>query len=208
MFGLVVIVSIAILAVINAAYGFLPMSGSRLGLSLSYAFALVGYVNGLVDSVSRAEQELISVERVNEYISLPDEFEIHDTNSRKRESIGGASIISAAKKVPMCDRLGVSSDVWPQNGMIELFDVSFSYALEHKEYEYLKHEVPLAGGYPHYEVGEIDEDSVYALSNISLSFSSGSRTVVIGRTGEYNYPRITLQYFSGTLALHRLPFFV
>lgn len=199
--GLAVIVAIALLAVINAAYGIVPMSGSRLGLSLSYAFALVGYVNGLVDSASRAEQELISVERVGEYVSLPDEFEHTPAASQQQEALGGgtgppsSSVVEAVKK--LLSRTAGGSDgtpvsTWPQNGEIELSDVSFSYALEHEEYEYLlsiKHAgetkaAPRLDGMPRScgDGSPVDESS-FALSHVSLAFAAGSRTVVVGRTG-------------------------
>lgn len=196
--GLVVIVSIAILAVLNAAYDILPMSGSKLGLSLSYAFALVGYVNGLVDSVSRAEQELISVERVGEYISLPDEYSDDNEREKRQESAESGTTMSFSKRVRMSDRDGGSNKEWPHNGMIELFDVSFSYNLEHDEYKQLTGKNIVAGGRHRGMVGRRNDhdgdeavtvggaDKVsFALSHISVTFCAGSRTVIIGRTGKY-----------------------
>lgn len=212
--GLIVIVSIALIAVINAAYEIVPMSGSKLGLALSYAFALVGYVNGLVDSVSRAEQELISVERVSEYVALPDEFDQHEKNLKNKEqrrnrnpyknelknftgrpeSESTASIglmVSHIKKLFV--RSGKDDNEplpWPQNGQIELFDVSFSYAREHREYERLVASNAKINTRKYDDIDgyyDVDEESrelhSFALSDISLSFAAGSRTVVVGRTG-------------------------
>ena len=194
--GLVVIVSIAILAVINAAYEIIPMSGSKLGLALSYAFALVGYVNGLVDSVSRAEQELISVERVGEYVALPDEFDQHQRNYKyknrnSKNSNSTTEVSSVVSHIKNLFRKGEdvsSSAEWPQNGTIELFDVSFSYGVEHQEYERLTAWYAAKAGSNNERIDrnsgiEKMEQQSFALSNISLNFPGGSRTVVIGRTG-------------------------
>lgn len=157
---------------VNSAYEIVPMSGSKLGLSLSYAFALVGYVNGLVDSASRVEQEMISVERVGEYVSLPDEFENDNSPNRSR---GDSSVVSHIKKFLLKPTTSAATSKWPENGDIELDDVSFNYAGEHEEFEGLldgRDVFPNRG-----------QTSSNALSNISLKFSAGSRTVIIGRTG-------------------------
>ena len=188
--GLVVIVSIALLAVINAAYEIVPMSGSKLGLALSYAFALVGYVNGLVDSVSRTEQEMISVERVGEYVALPNEFERDDIKSQQRRDSGVGSVVSHIKKLLMKNRDVSSHAKWPLNGNIELFDVSFSYEMEHEEYQDLIGEEVTTGVNTSLSDQSDIENTVqcsYALSNITLRFVTGSRTVVIGRTGQCGY---------------------
>lgn len=214
-------VSIAILAVINAAYEIIPMSGSKLGLALSYAFALVGYLNGIVDSVARSEQELISVERVGQYIALPDEFEQHkknykyrNRNSDSKRSSNSSSTANVGSVVTNIKNFFVkhkdtdSPEMWPHNGNIELCDVSFSYAIEHQEYERLvawnaaKTGAKMdrtsinrnhrgGGGGVDIVPGTATATSVetdgtqqsFALSEISLCFESGSRTVVIGRTG-------------------------
>jgi ABC-type multidrug transport system fused ATPase/permease subunit len=188
MLGLVIVVSIAMLAVINAAYEIVPISGSRLGLSLSYAFSLVGYLNGLVDSLSRSEQEMISVERVAEYIALPDEFSGGEGGKTQESEVTGSVAVTLSSTAAAST--ANSNTTWPQNGRIELYDVSFSYAVEHHEFDSLVASTAAkdttkstAGTAQKHDDGINEDHQPYALSHISLEFGTGSRTVVIGRTG-------------------------
>ena len=65
--------SLALSATLSASYGVLPLSAALLGLSLVYSLSLVNNLNGLVGSTTETEQEMISVERVLEFSSLPSE---------------------------------------------------------------------------------------------------------------------------------------
>ncbi len=49
---------------------------SLAGLSLSYALPIVGLLNGLLTSTAETEQEMVAVERVQQYLALPQQ---HDT---------------------------------------------------------------------------------------------------------------------------------
>lgn len=66
--------SLALSAVLSIYTGFATISAGLLGLSLSLSLNIVQNLNGLVGSSTQAETEMVSVERVNEYSQLPDEF--------------------------------------------------------------------------------------------------------------------------------------
>ena len=57
--GTCVTTSVALLAVVNSIYDIIPTSASMLGLSLTYSFALVNSLNGLLNSFSETEQEFL-----------------------------------------------------------------------------------------------------------------------------------------------------
>lgn len=137
--GILVTFSLAVVAVFNAVYEVAPISASMLGLSLSYAFALVGYLNGLVNSVIESEQEMISVERMDEYIKLPSEYTSYDIDHVDEGEDSGSSTISISSIASSpTDQPNKYADQarpdanWPMNGSISLSHVSFSYDMEKK----------------------------------------------------------------------------
>ena len=130
--GIIVTFSLAVIAVFNAVYDIAPVSASMLGLSLSYAFALVGYLNGLVNSVIETEQEMISVERMDEYIQLPSEFPPSDEDQsalRGAYKIPDTPLNSSTEHKNAIDQPELDN-LWPLNGSIVLRNVSFSYENE------------------------------------------------------------------------------
>jgi ABC-type multidrug transport system fused ATPase/permease subunit len=204
--GILVTFSLAVVAVFNAVYKVAPVSASMLGLSLSYAFALVGYLNGLVNSVIESEQEMISVERMDEYIQLPSEYTSYDLdyedNGDLNQRIATGSIGQARP-----------DDNWPMNGSIVLSHVSFSYDKEKRfrlpanpeESNALSRAKRMMlsklsagarslGGYNHLDdvhgnSDDEDEEETtkegvqYALKDMSVIIAAGSRVAVVGRTG-------------------------
>jgi ABC-type multidrug transport system fused ATPase/permease subunit len=51
------------------------ISPGMLGLSLTYCLAVVNNLNDLIGSLTETEQEMVSVERIAEYIDIPSEHE-------------------------------------------------------------------------------------------------------------------------------------
>jgi len=79
--GIVISSFIAFSSIISSTLGILPISPGLLGLSLTYSLSIVNNLNGLVGSMTETEQEMISVERVVEYIGLENEFTDKVTNN-------------------------------------------------------------------------------------------------------------------------------
>jgi ABC-type multidrug transport system fused ATPase/permease subunit len=142
--GVVITFSLAFASVFNAVYRVAPVSASMLGLSLSYAFSLVANLNNLVNSVIETEQEMISVERVEEYVSLPSEFTEADVAPPLPGSQTAASAPSPSALLISSRALSSESALgdghsgsleWPLDGSIVLSNVSFSYHMERRYFE-------------------------------------------------------------------------
>jgi hypothetical protein len=71
--GGIVTVAIAIIGVVCHIYDFYPLSPGMFGLALAYGLPIVANMNGLLNAITETEKELISVERVLDYSSLPPE---------------------------------------------------------------------------------------------------------------------------------------
>lgn len=66
--------SLALSAVVSTVFGLTrTISPGMLGLSLTYCFTVVNNLNDLIGSLSETEQEMVSVERIAEYIDIPSE---------------------------------------------------------------------------------------------------------------------------------------
>lgn len=116
--GVFITFSLAFASVFNAVYRVAPVSASMLGLSLLYAFSLVANLNNLVNSVIETEQEMISVERVEEYVSLPSEFGPNDvtSNSGVKSSLPSSTFNISARSLSSESALGdshIRSLDWP-----------------------------------------------------------------------------------------------
>jgi ABC-type multidrug transport system fused ATPase/permease subunit len=151
--GVLVTFSLAFVSVFNAVYRVAPVSASMLGLSLSYAFSLVANLNNLVNSVIETEQEMISVERVEEYVSLPSEFShkdhlpavpVHVPVLGAVSSVSGLSpllissrALSSESALALGDLPGEGEEEgeWPFDGSIVLNNVSFSYHMERRYFD-------------------------------------------------------------------------
>jgi ABC-type multidrug transport system fused ATPase/permease subunit len=147
--GVVITFSLAFVSVFNAVYQVAPVSASMLGLSLSYAFTLVANLNNLVNSVIETEQEMISVERVEDYVRLPTEFSdldlVADDDDEAKTADPSPFQISN-RTLSSESALGDGGSLaWPLDGTIELKDVSFSYHLERRHFE-RENALPSGGG--------------------------------------------------------------
>lgn len=71
--GGIVTVAIAIIGVVCHIYDFYPLSPGMFGLALAYGLPIVANMNGLLNAITETEKEMISVERVLDYSSLPPE---------------------------------------------------------------------------------------------------------------------------------------
>ena len=72
--GVCIATGLAAIAILGTIYGLISTSGAQLGLALAYSLSIVNNLNGLVSSLAETEQAMISVERIYEYVDLPDEF--------------------------------------------------------------------------------------------------------------------------------------
>lgn len=99
--GSIIIFGAAILAVVEVVYGG-NLDAGLVGLSVSYALGTTQALNWVIRSFCEIETNIVSVERVKEYIDLPSEApEIIETNR--------------------------PSHIWPEKGMIEYRDYSTRY---------------------------------------------------------------------------------
>jgi ABC-type multidrug transport system fused ATPase/permease subunit len=77
--------SLAFSAVVSTSLGLTrTISPGMLGLSLTYCLTVVNNLNDLIGSVSETEQEMVSVERIAEYIDIPSEHK-GDEDRKKLE---------------------------------------------------------------------------------------------------------------------------
>jgi ABC-type multidrug transport system fused ATPase/permease subunit len=178
--GALIATSLSLSAVLSSAYGFSPVSSGLFGLSLSYSFSIVNNLNGLVSSSTETEQEMVSVERIQEYVALQDEYEGDDGDGSTTDFISNSFRYSlsddgmnnplaktvAGKQTRRYHELAANGnriqDFEPGlgfrfklGGAVELTNVSMRYA-------------------PHLPL---------ALRNISLQIPAGSKVAVVGRTG-------------------------
>ncbi|KAG0166831.1 hypothetical protein DFQ30_006735 [Apophysomyces sp. BC1015] len=98
--GSVIIFGAAMFAVIGVIYGKGTIDAGLVGLSVSYALSVTQALNWVIRSFCEIETNVVSVERIKEYIDLPTE---------KYGSIRGVN--------PM----------WPEKGLIEFKDYSTRY---------------------------------------------------------------------------------
>ena len=81
--GIFTTLSIIVLSILSVVYNIFPMSPGLVGLSLLYSMNVVNTLSGVINSITEAEQSMISVERVHEYIAiLDDEFSCDNKDGR------------------------------------------------------------------------------------------------------------------------------
>ncbi|CAO3692121.1 unnamed protein product [Rhizopus stolonifer] len=98
--GSIIILSAALFAVLGILYGGSKIDAGLVGLSISYALSVTQALNWVIRQYCEIETNVVSVERVKEYIDLPTE---------KYEAVRGVS--------PM----------WPEQGTIEFKDYATRY---------------------------------------------------------------------------------
>lgn len=98
--GSIIILAAALFAVLGVVYGSSKIDAGLVGLSVSYALSVTQSLNWVIRSYCEIETNVVSVERIKEYIDLPTE---------KYNAIRGVS--------PM----------WPEKGLIEFRDYATRY---------------------------------------------------------------------------------
>ncbi|KAF1798871.1 P-loop containing nucleoside triphosphate hydrolase protein [Mucor lusitanicus] len=98
--GSIIILAAALFAVIGVVYGSSKIDAGLVGLSVSYALSVTQALNWVIRSYCEIETNVVSVERIKEYIDLPTE---------KYNAVRGVS--------PM----------WPEKGLIEFRDYATRY---------------------------------------------------------------------------------
>ncbi|KAG1554327.1 hypothetical protein G6F51_000001 [Rhizopus arrhizus] len=98
--GSIIILSAALFAVLGILYGGSAIDAGLVGLSVSYALSVTQALNWVIRQYCEIETNIVSVERVKEYIDLPTE---------KYNAVRGVS--------PM----------WPEKGLIEFRDYATRY---------------------------------------------------------------------------------
>ena len=183
--GAAIATSLALSATLTAAYNILPVSAGVLGLSLSYSFSIVSNLNGLVGSLTETEQEMVSVERVQEYVDLDGEYDCEPLKSAKpHDHARDGSITGAGEQYRMSNEIALQSN--------------------HRQHQYhplawnAEHDVksPAVNNKTDTEIatlyGDIELSHVcmqyspelpLALRGVSLCIPAGSKVAVVGRTG-------------------------
>jgi ABC-type multidrug transport system fused ATPase/permease subunit len=181
--GAFIATSIALLSVLGSATDLLHVSPALLGISLVYSLSIVSKLNGLVGSLTETEQEMVSVERCSEYLSLPCEF---------LSPVGGgadsAALLSSAGPAASVRGAEGSEDniTTPLLSSPALGDAPDSTAVISAP----PLPLPLPSSWP--ARGEIvfrdvrmrySPSSPDALCGVSLTIPPGARVAVVGRTG-------------------------
>lgn len=112
--GCAVTFTLALSAVLSSVLQFQYVSASLLGLALTYSLSIVGNLNGLVGSLAETEQEMVSVERIRQYLDLPPE----DNPSSGYST--SSSYIDASRNN--------EADRWPATGELVFDSVYMKYA--------------------------------------------------------------------------------
>ena len=77
--GVLITTVLSISIILNNCYSIVPISASLAGLSLIYSYSIVNNLNGFINALAETEQEMISVERVLDYVNgLPSEYSVLD----------------------------------------------------------------------------------------------------------------------------------
>jgi ABC-type multidrug transport system fused ATPase/permease subunit len=87
--GTFITTMLALSIVLNAYYHLMPIAPGLAGLSLSYSFSIVNFLNGFINAFTETEQEMISVERVLEYSNLKSEFNDDEEEEGSEGGFGG-----------------------------------------------------------------------------------------------------------------------
>ncbi|XP_037084927.1 multidrug resistance-associated protein 7-like [Pollicipes pollicipes] len=104
MIGVVMVTGVALLAVFKHHVG-VQVHAGLVGLAISCALSVTGFLSGLVGSFTETEKEMVSMERVHHYITAGGE-----------EDVAAAA---AALNTPPAD--------WPERGRITFVDVTLRY---------------------------------------------------------------------------------
>lgn len=98
LFGALIVGGSGFLTAITSAHSTTP---GMVGLAISYALSISGLLGGVLNAFTETEQEMISVERVGQYLELPEE--------------------------PNADGTADPPFAWPHQGVVKFKDVFMSY---------------------------------------------------------------------------------
>jgi ABC-type multidrug transport system fused ATPase/permease subunit len=149
--------AITALVGVVAVYYHNSAHAAPLGLALAYVSPLTSYISGLLSALTDTEKQLISVERIDEYLRIASE----------RDTIGAPTALDGEPVVPNTSSVFSDDDgqaplkmlaagsVWPLYGTVQINDVSMRY----------------------------DADGPLVLRNVSLHIAAGEKVAIVGRTG-------------------------
>ena len=175
--GAVVTSSLALSSCLTVIFGLLPVAPGVLGLALTYSLTVVNSLSALMSNLTEVELEMVSVERVAEYTSLPPEDFLdaipvlpqsspepsYGSSLQKRKQSDLTEPL-LSNRSPVADMIhqdvvaaarSVFLESWPLNSAIVFQNMCLSYG---------------AG-------------STLALNNLNLDIKAGSRVAIVGRTG-------------------------
>lgn len=116
--GLCVVSFVSFFAVAESS----TISPSLVGLALAYALPLTGTLSGLIGSTTETEKEIVSVERVLEYMNVePEEAEAQIVVEKAIVHAESHPVDSLLSQAPLSPRN------WPTAGEIRFEQVSLQY---------------------------------------------------------------------------------
>ncbi|XP_065662304.1 ATP-binding cassette sub-family C member 10 isoform X3 [Hydra vulgaris] len=98
--GIAMVTSVALLSVVQRHLS--SIDAGLVGLAISYALSLTDRLNGLVTSLTETEKEMVSVERLTEYIDDNENEEVQDLCSNSSISSGKISFNNVFLKYREC----------------------------------------------------------------------------------------------------------
>lgn len=107
--GALISSGVALLAVSLHFWSYQTIDSGLVGLALVYSLSVTGLLNGAVQSFTQTEMDMVSVERIMQYIN----------NIEEEKSIDGEDQQNMA-----------SLDHWPNNGIICFNNISMRYRLD------------------------------------------------------------------------------
>jgi ABC-type multidrug transport system fused ATPase/permease subunit len=194
LFGCFLTFSISLSAVLLTVYHFANISPSLLGLALTYSLTLVGNLNNLVGSLTETEQEMVAVERMRQYCTLPTEYDGDDnsTNTCKSNQAVETTIFRSPEKsssiyesvqtddieAPLMANPMHSRDEWEENAQrTEVLSSKGGKSLN-------ENAIPRSVGIADVEFIDVSlryaPHLPFALRNASFRLAPGSRVAVVG----------------------------
>jgi ATP-binding cassette, subfamily C (CFTR/MRP), member 10 len=98
-FGVVIIGSVGLIAVVQHHYGY-GVNPGLVGLAITYALSMTSMLNGVINAFTETEKEMIAVERTKQYITQ-------------------------IEPEPLSDAMPLLSFPWPGQGVVTFNSVEF-----------------------------------------------------------------------------------
>ena len=113
--------AITALVGVVAVYYHNSTHAASLGLALAYVSPLTSYISGLLSAITDTEKQLISVERVDEYLKIQSESSALGEPVDQRER----QLADDDARLPL--KMLAAGSVWPLYGTVQINDVSMRY---------------------------------------------------------------------------------